>query len=36
VQLHSASEGYFEAMGATILRGRAFTEFDNGPAAPSS
>jgi putative ABC transport system permease protein len=29
VQMHSASEGYFEAMGATIVRGRAFTAFDN-------
>ena len=28
-QLHSVSEGYFEAMGATIARGRAFTAFDN-------
>ncbi len=28
-QMHSASEGYFEAMGATLLRGRSFTEFDN-------
>jgi predicted permease len=29
VQLHSASEGYFEAMGATLSRGRTFTEFDS-------
>jgi putative ABC transport system permease protein len=28
-QMHSVSEGYFEAMGATLLRGRAFSEFDN-------
>ena len=28
VQLHSASEGYFEAMGAEITQGRAFTTFD--------
>lgn len=28
VQLHSASEGYFEAMGAEISLGRAFTAFD--------
>ncbi len=28
VQLHSASEGYFEAMGAEIAKGRAFTAFD--------
>jgi len=28
VQLHSASEGYFEAMGATLTSGRAFTAFD--------
>ena len=28
-QLHSASEGYFEAMGARLVRGRAFSEFDN-------
>ena len=28
VQLHSASEGYFEAMGAEISKGRAFTAFD--------
>ena len=29
VQLHSASEGYFEAMGVTLSRGRTFTAFDN-------
>jgi putative ABC transport system permease protein len=28
-QMHSVSEGYFEAMGATIARGRSFTAFDN-------
>ena len=28
-QMHSVSEGYFEAMGATLSRGRAFTAFDN-------
>jgi putative ABC transport system permease protein len=28
-QMHSASEGYFEAMGATLLSGRAFSEFDH-------
>ena len=28
-QMHSVSEGYFEAMGATMARGRAFTAFDN-------
>jgi putative ABC transport system permease protein len=27
-QLHSASEGYFEAMGATMAEGRSFTPFD--------
>jgi predicted permease len=32
-QIHSASEGYFEAMGATIARGRSFTAFDNKDAA---
>src|SRR5690606_33779184 len=31
-QLHSASEGYFEAMGATMAEGRSFTPFD-GPAS---
>ncbi len=31
-QMHSASEGYFEAMGATITGGRAFTPFD-GPGS---
>jgi putative ABC transport system permease protein len=28
-QMHSVSDGYFEAMGATLARGRAFTAFDN-------
>jgi len=28
-QMHSVSEGYFEAMGATMARGRTFTEFDH-------
>jgi putative ABC transport system permease protein len=32
-QDHSVSEGYFEAMGATIARGRAFTAFDNKDSA---
>ena len=32
-QMHSVSEGYFEAMGATMLRGRAFTDFDNKDSA---
>jgi predicted permease len=32
-QLHSVSEGYFEAMGATLVRGRAFTAFDNKDSA---
>jgi predicted permease len=32
-QLHSASEGYFEAMGATLAKGRWFTSFD-GREAP--
>ena len=27
-QMHSASEGYFESMGATLARGRTFTSFD--------
>lgn len=27
-QMHSVSEGYFEAMGATMARGRGFTTFD--------
>ena len=32
-QLHSVSDGYFEAMGAEIADGRAFSAFD-GPDAP--
>ena len=32
-QMHSVSEGYFEAMGATIERGRSFTAFDNKDSA---
>jgi putative ABC transport system permease protein len=32
-QFQSVSEGYFEAMGATLLRGRAFTAFDNKDSA---
>jgi putative ABC transport system permease protein len=32
-QLHSASEGYFEAMGATLAEGRAFTPFDGAGSA---
>lgn len=32
-QLHSVSDGYFEAMGATIARGRAFSAFDNKDSA---
>lgn len=28
-QFQSVSEGYFEAMGATLARGRAFSEFDH-------
>ena len=33
VQMHSVSEGYFEAMGATLARGRWLTPFDNQDAA---
>ncbi|HUQ87952.1 MAG TPA: ABC transporter permease [Vicinamibacterales bacterium] len=32
-QIQSVSEGYFEAMGATIVRGRAFSAFDHKDAA---
>jgi putative ABC transport system permease protein len=32
-QVHSVSEGYFEAMGATLARGRAFSAFDNKDSA---
>ena len=28
VQMHSVSDGYLEAMGATLMAGRAFTSFD--------
>jgi putative ABC transport system permease protein len=28
-QLHSVSEGYFEAMGSSMARGRGFSTFDN-------
>jgi putative ABC transport system permease protein len=34
-QDHSVSEGYFEAMGATMAVGRAFTAFDNKDSASS-
>ena len=34
VQLHSVSEGYFEAMGATMRSGRLFSAFDGIDAAP--
>jgi putative ABC transport system permease protein len=33
VQLHSASEGYFEAMGADFITGRSFTPFDGPDSA---
>lgn len=33
-QYHSASDGYFEAMGAQIADGRAFTAFDNPDSTP--
>lgn len=32
VQMHSVSDGYFEAMGATISSGRGFTAFDTADA----
>ena len=32
-QMHSVSEGYFEAMGATMAQGRSFTALD-GPKSP--
>ena len=32
-QLHSVSDGYFEAMGATLAAGRTFTAFDHKDAA---
>ncbi len=33
VQLHSASAGYFDAMGARMTAGRSFTEFDTAESA---
>ena len=33
-QMHSVSDGYFEAMGATLAAGRAFTAFDTAQAPP--
>jgi predicted permease len=33
-QYHSASDGYFEAMGAQVSDGRAFTAFDNPDSTP--
>jgi ABC-type antimicrobial peptide transport system permease subunit len=33
-QFHAVTEGYFEAMGATLVSGRAFTEFDGRENAP--
>jgi predicted permease len=33
-QLHSASDGYFAAMGATMAAGRAFTPFDGPQSTP--
>ena len=33
-QFHSVSEGYFEAMGATMAEGRAFTPFDGAGRTP--
>jgi len=32
-QIHSVSDGYFEAMGARLVRGRAFTQFDHKDSA---
>lgn len=32
-QMHSVSEGYFEAMGASLVTGRSFTAFDSADAA---
>ncbi len=32
VQMHSVSEGFFEAMGATLTAGRSFTVFDGADA----
>jgi hypothetical protein len=33
-QMHSVSAGYFEAMGATMAQGRAFSRFDTPASAP--
>ena len=33
-QMHSVSEGYFEALGAEMAGGRAFTAFDTPASAP--
>jgi len=33
-QFHSATDGYFDAMGATLARGRSFTKFDTAESAP--
>jgi hypothetical protein len=33
-QLHSVSDGYFEAMGARMAAGRSFTAFDNNRSSP--
>jgi predicted permease len=33
-QLHSVSDGYFEAMGATITSGRSFSAFDSNRSNP--
>ncbi|MGE0464247.1 MAG: ABC transporter permease [Vicinamibacterales bacterium] len=32
-QMHSVSEGYFDAMGASLVSGRSFTAFDNADSA---
>lgn len=34
-QMHSVSDGYFEAMGATMARGRAFSAYDHKDATGS-
>lgn len=33
-QLHSVSDGYFEALGAVVAKGRGFTPFDDASGAP--
>jgi putative ABC transport system permease protein len=33
-QLHSVSDGYFEAMGARMVAGRSFTKFDTNRSSP--